>query len=103
MIKTKSKIFNIGAGKPQSINYLINLLVGKKYEIIKIPNRPGEPNITEADISRSRRELKWKPTKSFKWGILEMMKNIDYWKHSKLWNKKNIAKATVSWFKYLKN
>ena len=103
MTKTKSKIFNIGAGKPQKINYLINLLVDKKYQIIKIPNRPGEPNITDADISRSRRELKWKPSKSFKWGIAEMMKNIDYWKQSKLWDKKNIAKATVSWFKYLKN
>jgi UDP-glucose 4-epimerase len=103
MIKTKSKVFNIGAGNPQKISHLINLLAGKKYKIIKIPNRPGEPNITDANISRAKKELNWEPSKSFDWGVSEMLKNIDYWKESKLWDKKNIAKATVSWFKYLKH
>jgi len=100
-LKTKSKIFNIGAGKPQSINYMIKLLVGNNYKKIIIPDRPGEPVITHADISLAKKELNWKPSISFEWGIKQMLKNIDYWKQAKLWNKKNISYATSSWFKYL--
>ena len=100
--KTKSKVFNIGAGKPQSINYMIKLLVGKNYKKINIPDRPGEPKITWAKIDLARKELNWKPSVSFEYGIEQMLKNIDYWKKSKLWNKKNISIATQSWFKYLK-
>jgi UDP-glucose 4-epimerase len=101
-LKTKTKIFNIGAGKPQSLNYMIKLLVGYNYKKITIPNRPGEPAITHANISLAKKELNWSPSISFEWGIQQMLKNINYWKKSKLWNKKNISKATVSWFKYLK-
>ena len=101
-LKTKTKIFNIGAGKPQSLNYMIKLLVGYNYKKITIPNRPGEPAITHANIFQAKKELNWSPSISFEWGIQQMLKNINYWKKSKLWNKQNISKATVSWFKYLK-
>ena len=41
------EIFNLGAGNPQSIKYLIDLLEG---EYISLPKRPGEPEVTWANI-----------------------------------------------------
>ena len=41
-------IFNLGVGKPQSINYLVKLLKG---DVVYIPKRSGEPDCTWADIS----------------------------------------------------
>ena len=96
--KFHSQIYNVGSGKPVSINYLIKLIESKT---IRIPKRPSEPDITHANISKIKRELKWQPEISFEDGIREIMQNIEYWKTAPLWNKKNIAKATKDWFKYL--
>ena len=68
---------------------------------IRIPKRPGEPDITHANISKIKRELKWQPEISFEEGIKEIIQNIEYWRTAPLWNKNNIAKATKDWFKYL--
>src|SRR6187399_1580058 len=43
------EVYNLGAGNPQSVNRLIELLGGEK---IHIPKRPGEPDCTWADISK---------------------------------------------------
>ncbi len=96
---TNNKIINIGASKPQSINYLVSLISKKK---INIPKRPGEPFITHANISRAKKILRWKPQYSFESGMKLLLKNIFYWKDAPLWNKKNIHKETKNWFKYLK-
>ena len=96
---TNNKIINIGASKPQSINYLVSLISKKK---INIPKRPGEPFITHANISRAKKILRWKPQYSFESGMKILLKNIFYWKDAPLWNKKNIHKETKNWFKYLK-
>ena len=37
------QIFNLGTGKPNSINNLVKILGGNK---VFIPSRPGEPNVT---------------------------------------------------------
>ncbi len=95
----KFRIFNLGSGNPQTILKLINLISGK---FIKIPKRPGEPDVTWANISRIKKLTGWKPIVKFEDGVNEMLKNIDYWKNAPLWNKTNINKATKSWFKYLK-
>ena len=42
-----------------------------------------------------------KPTKIYVKTILELLKNIDYWRKAPVWNKKSISKATKMWFKYL--
>jgi UDP-glucose 4-epimerase len=95
----KNLIFNVGSGKPKSILYLTKLLKGKK---IFIPKRPGEPAITHADIRKIKKELNWKPKVSFEEGVSLLIKDIEYWKNSILWNKNKIKKATKNWFKYLK-
>ena len=45
---TTGKIYNLGAANPQSINYLVELIGGK---VVYLPERPGEPEVTWADIS----------------------------------------------------
>ena len=92
------KIYNVGTGKPQTVNYLSNLVGGRK---VFIPNRPGEPKRSCADISKIRRELKWKPKIKFRDGIFQMLSEINQWKDAPLWTPQKIQKATKSWFSYL--
>lgn len=95
------RFYNIGAGKPQSINRLVELLGGG--DTLFIPKRPGEPNCTWADISRITTELNWRPEISFEEGVRTILQNIDYWKNAPLWEPDTIAIATKTWFKYMHN
>lgn len=99
--KINQEIFNVGSGRPVSINYLIKRLCGYKYPIVRLPNRPAEPKITFANISKIKKQLNWKPIVTFEDGLEIMKKNLNYWKKTKLWNKENIKKETKTWFKYL--
>ena len=96
--KYENLILNIGSGTTIKINYLVKLIGGKK---IFLPKRPGEPDCTWADIKKAKKILKWKPKISIENGVLELLKNIDYWRKAPVWNKKSISKATKTWFKYL--
>ncbi|MAY90871.1 MAG: NAD-dependent dehydratase [Rickettsiales bacterium] len=96
--KLTGQIWNLGAGNPQSINYLVKLIGG---EVVYIPKRPGEPDCTWADITKITKDLEWKPKVSFEDGVELMIKNINNWSDAPLWNKKNINEATKNWFKYL--
>jgi UDP-glucose 4-epimerase len=91
-------IWNLGAGNPQSVNRLVELLGGKK---VYIPKRPGEPDCTWADISKIQRDLGWKPLVSFEEGVARMVKEIDLWRDAPLWDPESIARATQTWFQYL--
>jgi len=93
------KIYNLGAGKPQSINRLIELLGdGKK---VYLPKRNGEPDCTWADISLIQKDLDWHPLVSFEEGVSLILENIDYWKDAPLWDEKNIKEATKEWYRYM--
>ena len=90
--------WNLGAGNPQSVNRLVDLLGGSR---VQIPKRPGEPDCTWADISRITADLGWKPEVSFEDGVARIVANIDYWRNAPLWDSDSIAKATKTWFRYL--
>jgi UDP-glucose 4-epimerase len=92
------RIYNVGAGNPQSVNRLVELLGGS---VVHIPKRPGEPDCTWADISRIKGELGWAPRVSFEEGVSRILADIDYWRDAPLWDEKSITKATEAWFKYL--
>jgi len=92
------RIYNLGAGKPQSVNRLVELLGG---ETTYIPKRPGEPDCTWADITRITAELGWKPHISFEEGVAKIVANIDYWRNAPLWDPDSIAKATRTWFEFM--
>ena len=92
------RIYNLGAGNPQSINRLVELLGG---EACYIPKRPGEPDCTWADISRITGELDWQPKVSFKKGVANVVANINYWRDAPLWSPDSIADATETWFQFM--
>lgn len=97
--KKTNQIYNIASGKPKSVNDIVKILDHKK---INIKKRPGEPDVTWANISKAKRDLKWRPKISFEKGVNELIKNINYWKKAPVWTKDKIKIATKSWFKYLK-
>lgn len=93
------QIYNVGSGKPVSVNELVRLLGSP--ETVHIPKRPGEPDCTWADISKIRKELNWEPKVSIADGVKVMMDNIDYWRDAPVWTESRIAEATSDWFRYL--
>jgi UDP-glucose 4-epimerase len=90
--------FNVGAGNPQSINRLVELLGG---DVVYIPKRPGEPDCTFANISKIVSLLGWKPVVSFEDGVRRMLVDIERWRDAPLWDPDRIAEATKTWFRYL--
>jgi UDP-glucose 4-epimerase len=90
--------WNLGAGNPQSVNRLVELLDGERQTI---PKRPGEPDVTFADIGKITRELGWKPKVSFEEGVGCILANIEYWREAPLWTPEKIAEATSTWFRML--
>ena len=91
-------IYNIGSGKETTVNTIANIIKGKK---VFIPKRPGEPDRSLADISKIRRELKWKPKISIESGVSMLLKNINQWKKAPVWTPNSISKVTKEWFKLL--
>jgi len=92
------EVYNIGAGQPQSVNRLVELLGG---EVVYLPKRPGEPDCTWADITKAGVELGWAPEVPFEEGVSQMLAQIDYWRHAPVWDPDSIAAATKSWFSTL--
>lgn len=92
------QIYNLGAGNPQSVNRLVELLGG---EVVYVPKRPGEPDCTHADITKITTELGFRPSVSFEEGVKRMVAEIQCWQDAPLWEPASIAKATKTWFDYL--
>ena len=94
----RQEIYNVGAGNPQPVNRLVELLGG---DAVYVPKRPGEPDCTWADITKIKAELGWSPQVSFEDGVAEMVKRIDYWREAPVWDPASIERATKTWFTML--
>ena len=70
--KHTNKIYNLGSGKKTSINYIASIFNGKKKFI---PIRPGEPKDSLANISKLKKDLKWRPKISIETGITKLLRN----------------------------
>lgn len=96
--RVSGRVYNVGAGAPQTVNRLVELLGGEKTHI---PKRPGEPDVTSADVTAIRRDLGWEPKVSFERGVATMLAHIEDWREAPLWDAAGIAEATRDWFKFL--
>jgi UDP-glucose 4-epimerase len=92
--------YNLGAGRPQTVNRLAELL---GCETVHIPRRPGEPECTWADIGKIRAELGWEPRVSFEEGVAMVLDQIEYWRQAPLWDVASIAEATRTWFSFMRD
>jgi UDP-glucose 4-epimerase len=93
------QVFNVGSGKPVSVNRLVELLGAKK--TVHVPKRPGEPDCTWADLSRIWSALAWSPSVRIEEGVRTMLDHIEWWRDAPVWTPEKIAGATADWFKYL--
>jgi UDP-glucose 4-epimerase len=93
--KLSGEVWNLGAGRPQPVSRLVELLGGP---VVNIPKRPGEPDCTFADIGKIRRELNWSPKVAFEEGVRRILDAIEDWRDAPLWEPKSIAEATAGWF-----
>lgn len=93
------EVLNVGSGGTYSVNRLVELLDAK--EVVHIPKRPGEPDVTFADVRKIERLLGWKAKVSFEEGVAVMRDEIARWKDAPLWEPQTIAEATKDWFRFL--
>ena len=92
------QVWNLGAGNPQPVNRLVELLAGP---VVYIPKRPGEPDCTWADSTKIQLDLGWAQKVSFEEGVGRILADIEYWRDAPLWDPESIAQATAGWFKAL--
>jgi len=73
------EVINIGSGKSYSINYLADLIGGKKEYLAP---RKGDVKHTQADITLAKKLLAWQPKISFEEGL----KKVQEWLKAKIKN-----------------
>jgi len=95
------EVFNVGSGQPTTLGRLIELL-GDSNGIVYLPERPGEPHVTWADISKIKAMLGWEPKVSIEDGVKVMLDHLDDWKGEKVWTPEGIQEAMKEWNRYLK-
>jgi UDP-glucose 4-epimerase len=75
--KSFGEVFNIGSGARMSINKLVDFILKefgksrKNYKVIYKPERPGDQKHMQADISKAKKLLGWKPQISFNAGMAD--------------------------------
>ena len=94
-----NEVFNVGSGQHVSIRSLIGLLGDQQIDYV--PKRPGEPQITLANINKIQMKLGWNPKLALPDGVKILLEKIEYWRSAPVWDKKSIEKATESWFNHL--
>lgn len=73
------QVFNLGTGNRISINKLVRTDIAafgrnpKTYPVRYYPVRPGDQRHMQADISKTRRILKWKPRMPFAKGMADVI------------------------------
>lgn len=69
----KGEIFNIGCGRPTTVNELVKIMGGEfKY----IDPRPGDQRFSGADNTKAKEILGWEPTVTLEDGIAELKKEL---------------------------
>lgn len=95
-----AKIFNVGSGNTYSINQLVGLLENDA-GVVYLPKRPGEPDCTQADVSRINGSLGWSAEVNLEVGVNSLLQDIERWRSAPVWDEVSIGSATRDWFRYL--
>jgi UDP-glucuronate 4-epimerase len=77
------EIFNLGDSNPTTLSHLISLIeknLGKSAKIKYLPEQPGDPSVTFADISKSKRMLNYNPEIKIEEGIKRF---VEWYKNEK--------------------
>jgi UDP-glucose 4-epimerase len=98
----RGEVFNLGAGNPQTVGRLVELIGGSEREVAHVPKRPGEPDCTWADVTKIRRMLGWEAKVSFEDGVAAMLEEIEAWRDAPVWTPESIETATKTWFEFMK-
>ena len=96
--EVRQEVFNVGSGAPRSVKRLAELIGGP---VTPLPKRPGEPDVTHADIAKIRRLLGWAPKVGFEEGVAVMLDRIAEWSRAPVWTPQRIEAATQEWFRHL--
>ena len=75
------QIFNLGNSEPIPLSHLVSLIeknLNKPAKIQYLPEQPGDPSITCADISKSRRLLNYQPEVGIEEGIKRFVEWYKY-------------------------
>jgi len=91
-------VFNVGSGTAPSINELVELFDAPA---VHIPKRPGEPDVTLADIRKIQDALGWVPRLRFVDGVRDLLAHLEEWKTAPIWTPDTIAAQTAAWHRYL--
>ncbi|TPX33729.1 hypothetical protein SmJEL517_g03406 [Synchytrium microbalum] len=73
----RCEIYNLGNHQTVTLNEFIHIvekLVDRKAIINQLPNQPGDVPITYADLTKSSRDLGYKPTHTFERGMTKFVK-----------------------------
>lgn len=97
--KLSEEVMNVGSGGHYTINDLVGRLGG---DIVYLPKRPSEPDITYACTKKIRSLIGWEPKITFQEGVDIMVDLVSDWSTAPVWDEISIQKATSSWFKHLK-
>jgi UDP-glucose 4-epimerase len=100
----RGEILNVGSGTTVAVNRLVELLGGDfegRLRVVHIPKRPGEPDVTFADVSKIERLLGWRAQVTIDDGVARMLERIDDWRDAPVWEPTSIARATAGWFAHL--
>ena len=90
--------FNVGANAPVSVNRLTALLGGP---VVHVPRRPGEPDVTHADVRKIEAALGWRARVPVEEGVRVLLAQLDHWATAPVWTVDSIAEATRAWFTFL--
>lgn len=96
--EVRQEVFNVGSGAPRSVKRLAELIGGP---VTHLPTRPGEPDVTHADIAKIRQRLGWAPKVTFEEGVAVMLGRLGDWAAAPVWTPRTIEEATREWFRHL--
>jgi len=77
------EIFNLGNSNPTTLSHLLSLIeknLGKSAKVKYLPEQPGDPSVTFADISKSKGMLNYNPKIKIEEGI---KKFVEWYKNEK--------------------